>query len=348
VHPTSFFQPSIPTSTVNFLAPEALRGAGGLLFDISTGSRFVDELQTRDHVSSKIYARKSNFAGLVLSPAAAADFGVGPLRFYASKGLVTFVPAPPAAAAAAPAADSDADAAAVTAAATGSQAAWADIAKDCSDSTSTPAALAAHWAFLVKSDSAPATAAAVFCKARRAASSKDFFGVLENGNRTQWLEAAAQLHGELTRYSATAAAAAASAAAAAAIGGAPPALIKDAFGKTVFRNGESFAPSSASASAGETPSSKAPEWVVGVVTPALHYTMGGIAIDVNGHALRAPASTSIAGAAAELEVMPGLFACGEASGGLHGRNRLGGNSLAECVVFGRRAGARVVADILKS
>ena len=36
--------------------------------------------------------------------------------------------------------------------------------------------------------------------------------------------------------------------------------------------------------------------------------------------------------------LPGLFACGEIAGGAHGRNRMMGNSLLECTVFGRRAG----------
>ena len=58
------------------------------------------------------------------------------------------------------------------------------------------------------------------------------------------------------------------------------------------------------------------------VRPAMHRPIGGIQIDVQG------ATT-----------MPGLYAAGEcASAGLHGANRLGGNSLLECVVFGRRAG----------
>ncbi|KAK2166619.1 hypothetical protein LSH36_37g08050 [Paralvinella palmiformis] len=63
------------------------------------------------------------------------------------------------------------------------------------------------------------------------------------------------------------------------------------------------------------------------VTPTLHYCMGGIEINTDGSVLR-PGS----------QVVPGLFAAGEVSGGVHGANRLGGNSLLECVVFGRIAG----------
>ena len=58
------------------------------------------------------------------------------------------------------------------------------------------------------------------------------------------------------------------------------------------------------------------------VAPTAHYSMGGIAVD--------PATT-----ATEVD---GLYAAGECTAGLHGANRLGGNSLAETVVFGRRAG----------
>ena len=58
------------------------------------------------------------------------------------------------------------------------------------------------------------------------------------------------------------------------------------------------------------------------VGPTCHYVMGGIEVDPD------------TGAAATL----GLFAAGECSGGMHGSNRLGGNSLSDLLVFGRRAG----------
>ncbi len=55
--------------------------------------------------------------------------------------------------------------------------------------------------------------------------------------------------------------------------------------------------------------------------------MGGISIDTHG---RVKKSTG--------EIIPGLFAAGEVSGGIHGDTRLGGNALTECVVFGREVG----------
>ncbi|OJJ42603.1 hypothetical protein ASPZODRAFT_76469 [Penicilliopsis zonata CBS 506.65] len=66
---------------------------------------------------------------------------------------------------------------------------------------------------------------------------------------------------------------------------------------------------------------------VGSVTPVVHFTMGGVAIDDHAAVLDA-AGTPI----------HGLWAAGEITGGIHGQNRLGGSSLLECVVFGRRAG----------
>jgi succinate dehydrogenase / fumarate reductase, flavoprotein subunit len=58
------------------------------------------------------------------------------------------------------------------------------------------------------------------------------------------------------------------------------------------------------------------------VGPTIHYVMGGIKVD--------PESAAAS--------VPGLFAAGEVAGGLHGANRLGGNSLSDILVFGRRAG----------
>jgi succinate dehydrogenase / fumarate reductase flavoprotein subunit len=58
------------------------------------------------------------------------------------------------------------------------------------------------------------------------------------------------------------------------------------------------------------------------VGPTCHYVMGGVRVD---------ADTTAA-------TVPGLFAAGEVAGGMHGSNRLGGNSLSDLLVFGRRAG----------
>jgi succinate dehydrogenase / fumarate reductase flavoprotein subunit len=58
------------------------------------------------------------------------------------------------------------------------------------------------------------------------------------------------------------------------------------------------------------------------IGPTCHYVMGGVEVDPD---------TELAG-------VPGLYAVGECSGGMHGSNRLGGNSLSDLLVFGRRAG----------
>jgi succinate dehydrogenase / fumarate reductase flavoprotein subunit len=63
------------------------------------------------------------------------------------------------------------------------------------------------------------------------------------------------------------------------------------------------------------------------IGPTCHYLMGGVRVDPE------TAATTV----------PGLFAAGEVAGGLHGANRLGGNSLSDLVVFGRRAGAGAAA-----
>ena len=67
------------------------------------------------------------------------------------------------------------------------------------------------------------------------------------------------------------------------------------------------------------------------VVPTCHYMMGGIPTNVNGQAI-----TQVNG---KDEIIPGLYACGEAACvSVHGANRLGGNSLLDLVVFGRAAG----------
>jgi len=58
------------------------------------------------------------------------------------------------------------------------------------------------------------------------------------------------------------------------------------------------------------------------VGPTCHYVMGGVEVDADSG----------------MAVVPGLFAAGEVSGGMHGSNRLGGNSLSDLLVFGQRAG----------
>jgi len=67
------------------------------------------------------------------------------------------------------------------------------------------------------------------------------------------------------------------------------------------------------------------------VGPTLHYFMGGIRVDSDTQATN----------------VPGLFACGECGGGMHGANRLGGNSLSDLLVFGKLAGAGAAGYIKK-
>lgn len=64
------------------------------------------------------------------------------------------------------------------------------------------------------------------------------------------------------------------------------------------------------------------------VTAGVHHTMGGLKINTNTEVLKADGS-----------VIPGLYAAGEVTGGVHGANRLGGNAVADFTVFGRIAGA---------
>ena len=70
------------------------------------------------------------------------------------------------------------------------------------------------------------------------------------------------------------------------------------------------------------------------VTAGIHHTMGGLKIDSQIHVLNT-----------EGQIIPGLFAAGEVTGGVHGGNRLGGNAVADFVVFGRIAGQEAADSI---
>ena len=83
------------------------------------------------------------------------------------------------------------------------------------------------------------------------------------------------------------------------------------FGRTSFAN----------------PLNTAPYYAI-KVTAGIHHTMGGLKINAQTQVLNT-----------EGNVIPGLYAAGEVTGGIHGANRLGGNAVADFVVFGRIAGA---------
>merc|ERR1719408_1153975 len=76
---------------------------------------------------------------------------------------------------------------------------------------------------------------------------------------------------------------------------------------------------------------------VAIITPVIHYCMGGLEINAEGGVL------NTAG-----QAIKGLYCAGEVAGGVHGNNRLGGNSLLDCVVFGRVTGAAATKYILGS
>jgi fumarate reductase flavoprotein subunit len=81
-------------------------------------------------------------------------------------------------------------------------------------------------------------------------------------------------------------------------------------------------------SATEMPISLAtPPYYAVSVAPAIHHTMGGLSVNAQTQVLRADGTP-----------IPGLYAAGEVTGGLHGANRLGGNGVADIVVNGRLAG----------
>ncbi|MGN9165904.1 flavocytochrome c [Tissierellaceae bacterium HCP3S3_D8] len=90
----------------------------------------------------------------------------------------------------------------------------------------------------------------------------------------------------------------------------------DAFGRTLFENKIDTAP-----------------FYAGRRMPTVHHTMGGIEINTDAQVLNKDGN-----------VIPGLYAAGEVTGGIHGSNRLGGNALADITVFGKIAGENAAAN----
>ena len=73
--------------------------------------------------------------------------------------------------------------------------------------------------------------------------------------------------------------------------------------------------------------------IVRLMAPSTHHTMGGLKVDVNRHVLDT-----------EGNIIPGLYAAGEVTGGIHGGNRLGGNAIVEIFVSGRTAANAISED----
>ncbi|KAK7202044.1 NADH-dependent fumarate reductase [Novymonas esmeraldas] len=84
-------------------------------------------------------------------------------------------------------------------------------------------------------------------------------------------------------------------------------------------------------------------YYVALVTPSIHYTMGGCLISPSAEMQAVDDST----VTPSRRPILGLFGAGEVTGGVHGGNRLGGNSLLECVVFGKIAGDRAATILQK-
>lgn len=75
-----------------------------------------------------------------------------------------------------------------------------------------------------------------------------------------------------------------------------------------------------------------PKYYAIKIAPGIHYTMGGVKINTDTQVLNQ-----------SNEPIKGLYAAGEVVGGLHGQNRIGGNSVAEIIIFGRQAGIQSAA-----
>jgi len=97
------------------------------------------------------------------------------------------------------------------------------------------------------------------------------------------------------------------------------------------------------------------KFYVSAITPSIHYTMGGLAVNSVGEILKPRQKVNVntllntpttSDDQINLKPILALYGAGEVTGGVHGKNRLAGNSLLECAVFGRQAGRRAAESIL--
>jgi len=254
VHPTGFIKLADPFNPTKFLAPEALRGYGGILLN-SAGNRFVNELDTRDHVSDAIFKNCSGVvmrhkdekegkeiekkivrAWLIMNEQGAKGFDIGSINFYAKIGCINIM----------------------------------DGVEKVAEFTNIPL------------DTLKATISKYNADA-------------DNG--------------------------------------------KDEFGKTRF----------------PFKFTEDDKFYVSAITPSVHYTMGGLSMNAVGEILTPRKKMSVnailktpttSDDQINLKPILALYGAGEVTGGVHGKNRLAGNSLLECAVFGRQAGRRAVESIL--
>ena len=78
---------------------------------------------------------------------------------------------------------------------------------------------------------------------------------------------------------------------------------------------------------------KAPYYAI-KIAPGIHHTMGGVKINTLTQVLNKKSAP-----------ITGLYAAGEVTGGLHGNNRIGGNAVADIIIFGRQAGTQAAAFV---
>lgn len=264
LHPSGFVDPAAPASLSKILAPEALRGSGGILVN-DKGERFCNELGRRGYVTEQIIAhcaphptllssgRGQHTALMVLNAAAVEAFGVSPMAFYKKKGLVRCY----------------SNAAALCAA-------------ECVNLEGFKRSLSAYSAVV-------------------AGTAEDAFGKKSRScavSFTQWCINAHLIHTvglSILLY-------------------------------VLYCVGGSGLPAPGLDE----------ELFVASITPVIHYTLGGISVNTDASVRR---TAGVSGGP-----LLGLYAAGEATGGVHGGDRLAGNSLLECVVFGRIAGAAAVSD----